>query len=251
MNGTAIRLTEQVVLVGSGEIGLSEAHDSHVYLIDAGSGYLMVDCGAGIEPEKITKNIQGLDVNFDSIKYILITHGHADHAGGAWYFHSMLNAYLCAGEKTATLLSRDDEKGISLDIARMEGIYPSNFKIHSVELSKVMHDGDRLKVGDCIIEVLETPGHSADSTCYLISLDEGPALFCGDTILANGTLTLLNTSDSDLQKLRDSIDKLSAFDFDGLYPGHGTFQVREGSNTVKQLHQRLKTSIFLPPVMKG
>ena len=45
-------------------------------------------------------------------------------------------------------------------------------------------DGEVFKLGDISIEVLHTPGHTLESTCYLLRDEEGRphALFTGDTL---------------------------------------------------------------------
>lgn len=50
-----MKLTDNVYLVGSGEIGLTNQYDCHVYLIDGGSDAVLIDAGVGIESEKIKK----------------------------------------------------------------------------------------------------------------------------------------------------------------------------------------------------
>lgn len=47
---------------------------------------------------------------------------------------------------------------------------------------KAVKDGDALKVGSSHLEALRTPGHTFESTCYLL---DGRALFTGDTLFVN------------------------------------------------------------------
>ena len=89
------------------------------------------------------------------INYILETHFHADFVSG------------------------------HVDLAKATGakiVYGPNakpsFEFHSAK------DGELLKVGDITFKVLHTPGHTMESTCYLL-IDEGGkelALFSGDTL---------------------------------------------------------------------
>jgi glyoxylase-like metal-dependent hydrolase (beta-lactamase superfamily II)/rhodanese-related sulfurtransferase len=89
------------------------------------------------------------------IKYILETHFHADFVSG------------------------------HVDLAKATGakiVYGPNatpsFEFHSAT------DGELLSVGDITFKVLHTPGHTMESTCYLL-IDEGGkdlALFSGDTL---------------------------------------------------------------------
>lgn len=247
-----IRLTPQIALVGSGEINLSEACDSHVYLVDVGGPLVMIDAGAGLAPERIEANIRSLGYSLEQISHLLLTHGHADHAGGAAHFKARRpSLHLCAGRLTASFLSAGDERAIALDAARRAGVYPPDYRLRPVEVSRPLDDGEGLQVGVCEIQVIATPGHSADSTCYRVAFADGAALFCGDTLFLSGLLPLLNTHDSDLAAYRHSLGKLAALPVEGLYPGHGLFMVRGGSAAVRQQYERLERSIYLPPVLNG
>ena len=90
-----------------------------------------------------------------TIKYILETHFHADFVSG----------HLDLSKKTGATI-----------------VYGPNanpdFKAH------IATDGEILHVGRTTIQVLHTPGHTMESTCYLLrdELDREVALFSGDTL---------------------------------------------------------------------
>ncbi len=89
------------------------------------------------------------------IKYILETHFHADFVSG----HLDLQVYT-----GATI------------------VFGPNAKTEFI--SHIATDGEILQVGSCTIEVLHTPGHTMESTCYLLR-DENRkqvAVFTGDTL---------------------------------------------------------------------
>jgi len=57
-------------------------------------------------------------------------------------------------------------------------------------------EGTRLEVGDSVLEVLETPGHTEGS----ISLKTGDTLFSGDTLF-KGTVGRTDFPDSNPEKM--------------------------------------------------
>jgi len=89
------------------------------------------------------------------IKYILETHFHADFVSG----HLDLQVYT-----GATI------------------VFGPNAKTEFI--SHIATDGEILQVGSCTIEVLHTPGHTMESTCYLLRDENGKqvAVFTGDTL---------------------------------------------------------------------
>jgi glyoxylase-like metal-dependent hydrolase (beta-lactamase superfamily II) len=77
-----MRLTESIALVGSSRFGLSNPFDCSIYAIDCGDGVVLVDAGVGLEPELIEANMRNDGFDPALLKAVVITHTHADHAGG-------------------------------------------------------------------------------------------------------------------------------------------------------------------------
>ena len=89
------------------------------------------------------------------IKYIFETHFHADFVSGHLDLSKATGAPIIYGPQTETKLP--------------------------VIISK---DGEKFKIGDLTIEVLHTPGHTLESTCYLLKDENGKdhCVFTGDTL---------------------------------------------------------------------
>ena len=77
---------------------------------------------------------------------------------------------------------------------------------------RILADGDRLRFGRTTMEVLHTPGHSADHLCFLV----GDTLFTGDHIMGGSTVVVEEMTDY-LRSLRRVGDLRPA----RLLPGHG------------------------------
>lgn len=144
------------------------------------------------------------------IKYIFETHFHADFVSGHLDLQKATGAPIVYGPNTET-----------------------NFPIH---LAK---DGEQFALGKAAIEVLHTPGHTIESTCYLLRDEAGKphALFTGDTLFV-GEVGRPDLSSGDLPKeelaslLYDSLNnKIATLPDDVVvYPAHGP-----GSNCGKNL----------------
>lgn len=89
------------------------------------------------------------------IKYIFETHFHADFVSGHLDLSQATGAPVIYGPGTVTSLP--------------------------VQVAK---DGDTFKIGDLTIKVLHTPGHTLESSCYLLKDGEGKdhCIFTGDTL---------------------------------------------------------------------
>ena len=83
-------------------------------------------------------------------------------------------------------------------------------------------DGETIVVDGLEIEVLATPGHTTDSTCFLLGAEQ--SLLSGDTILGRGT-TVIAHPDGVLGPYLDSLAHIRELVEEGLVerilPGHG------------------------------
>lgn len=135
------------------------------------------------------------------IRYVLVTHFHADFISGQLELAERTGAAIVFGPRATPGYA-----------------------------ARVMTDGQLLPLGACTIRVLHTPGHTIESTCYLLhnAHHEPCALFSGDTLFVGdvGRPDLLsgNLGARELAAmLYDSIDnKLRPLPDEVLvYPGHG------------------------------
>src|SRR2546430_12672321 len=96
--GVSVKLIERVCLVGSGRLGvsLSSELDCHVYLVDDGKEAALIDAGAGVATAEILAVAAAHGFPSDRIRHLLLTHGHADHAGGTASFRRHLPLFFQA-----------------------------------------------------------------------------------------------------------------------------------------------------------
>ena len=160
---------------------------------------------AVIDPlREVAPYIQKAARNGASIKYVFETHFHADFVSG----------HLDLSKKTGAPI-----------------IYGPN--ANPAFEAVIAKDGQEFKVGELTLRVLHTPGHTLESTCYLLLDQQGTphALFSGDTLFIGdvGRPDLAQKVASDLTQ-----EKLAGFLFDSLrnkvmplpdsvivYPAHG------------------------------
>lgn len=125
------------------------------------------------------------------VSAVLLTHGHADHAAGARRFAELVGAGVRALDPTLRLGT--------------EGLA----------------EGDVVAAAGLVIRVLTTPGHTADSVCFVIAGDGPAAVLTGDTVLGRGT-TVIAYPDGRLAEYLESLRRLADLaPGTAVLPGHG------------------------------
>ena len=200
------------------------------YYIESKGEAVVIDPLREVEPY-----IQKASRNNATIKYVFETHFHADFVSG------------------------------HLDLAKKTGatiVYGPNaapaFEAH------IAKDGEEFKVGDITLVALHTPGHTMESTCYLLKDENGEevGLFSGDTLFIGdvGRPDLAQKVASDLTQ-----DKLAGYLYDSLrnkimtlpddiivYPAHGAGSAcgkNMSKETTDTLGHQKQTNYALRPDM--
>jgi hydroxyacylglutathione hydrolase len=244
---SGVRLTQRISVVGGGATGLGISHflDPNVYLLSGGEELALVDAGAGWGEDRILDNVRSLGYEPERIKHIFLTHAHADHAGGAASLAERLGAQVYLSELEREALATADEEALGLSIARRNGFYPEDYRLHPCKVDVTLRGDERLRCGDLELVVIPTPGHSTGSVCFLVDTGEGAALFAGDTIFAGGRISLIVAPGSDLLAMQVSVAHLGGLNVASLLPGHGIFPLKEGQEHIDQAIEAFST--MLPP----
>lgn len=82
-------------------------------------------------------------------------------------------------------------------------------------------EGQEIQVGNILVRVLFTPGHTDDSYTYVVNADDSTLAFTGDTLLIRGT-GRTDFQNGDAEKLYESLHEkiLTLPDETIVYPGH-------------------------------
>lgn len=242
-----MKITKDVYLVGAGDYGLSNKVDCHVYLVDAGRKRFLVDAGCGLDPQEIVRNIRG--DGFDpatDIDYILVTHAHSDHAGGAAALKKVTGAELMAPEGEAEFIERGGEDlDYGLMVTKRSGVYPKDYQYVHTKVERVLRHDERFKIGGFTIRVVQVPGHSHGIAGYLIE-EEPRSFFSGDIVFIDGTVGFGNWPGCSLDNYRNNISRLKGLRVARLFPGHFGWTVRDGQSHLDAAVENFKGA-WLPP----
>ena len=230
-----MQITEKVFLAGSGENGifLTDALDCNCYLVDCGSGYVLIDTGVGRKPERIDAVMRSHMKPGLPLLAVLITHCHGDHAGGIQYFRDAYGAQVVAPAAEAAIIRNGDEVLSGLDVARAAGFYPAEYRLFPRPVDREVAPGDVFSVGKLQFQVLEAAGHSIGGVCYCTEADGKRLLFAGDLISFGGHISLQLIPGADVHAYARSVKALSKLRVDQFFPGHGLFVLQDGWKQVQ------------------
>ena len=175
----------------------------YVYLIETKEGCVLIDSGVAESEEIIETAVIENGHQPSEIKAVFLTHAHPDHIGTANYFREKYGAkiYASIGERAWI-------ENIDLQFAMRPIPNFYNLAGQSTIVDQVVKDGDKIYLSDdTYIEVIGTPGHSADEVSYRI----GDVVFIGDTVPVRGDIPIFIDVDATRYSLA-VLEKLSGIE---------------------------------------
>lgn len=161
---------------------------SKVFVLKGETGVVLVDAGNSGQAESILEALAAHAIDPESIKLILITHGHLDHYGCAKTLKARTGAPVAVHAKDAAALragtnGAQELKPVSALVkfmARLGMQFPEHSAEAALEPDIVFDAAWRLDDYGVAAEVVLTPGHTAGSVS--IVLDDGSAAIVGDLL---------------------------------------------------------------------
>jgi len=207
-------------------------HMAACYLVEAGSEAAFIEVGTNSSTPRLMKVLEHRGWKPEDVTYVIVTHVHLDHAGGAGSLMQLL--------PNATLLVHPYGARHMIDPAKLETgsrvVYGDEMfdriygKLIPVEESRVriMNDGESAELGNRQLTFMDTPGHARHHFCVYDSLTNG--WFTGDTFglsyrefdTENGAFLLPTTTpiQFDPEPLKESVRKLVEVGPDYMYLTH-------------------------------
>lgn len=196
------------------------AFGSNVYVIHD-EKIALIDTGLPKDFTRISRAIEKGGLDPASLDFIINTHCHFDHTGGNFMFVRSFGCQVLAHKNDSDVIEKGD------DVVSCAKIFGD--KLTPVRVGRKLVDGNEICLGNWVLKILHTPGHTAGSICILIP-EEG-ILFSGDTVFANGFgRTDLPTGNP--RDLITSLRRLLSESFSQIFPGHGEIS-EDGKECVK------------------
>ena len=142
-----VKVFDNLYFVGEKEYGAWAVTTSEgIILIDAIFDYSVED--------EIVQGLKKLGLNPASIKYVIVSHAHRDHVGGAGYLQEHFGAKVVMGAEDWSLLERTKATWLK---ARRD---------------IVATDGQKLTLGDTTVTLYVTPGHTLGTLSLLVPVKD-------------------------------------------------------------------------------
>lgn len=208
------RIQNNLWQVGGG--GLTDPADAAVYLISFGNKAALVDAGCGQGHSRLKKNITECLPSDVELEYLLLTHCHFDHTGGAAAVRNEFGCRIVAHELDAVYLEAGDG-----DVTAASW-YGARLEPLTVDI-KLQGEKSTLTIGSGVVTAVHWPGHSPGSVVYTTHIDGQTVLFGQDV---HGPIHPALLSDE--KQYQASLAKLLDLKADLLLEGHyGIFWTKE------------------------
>ena len=201
-----MKITDEIFQVGGGEFTSPE--DAAIYLINFKGHAALVDAGCGRSWDRLSKNIRTCGVKPEEIEYLLITHCHYDHTGGAKEVKDMTGCKAVAHELDAQFLEAGDDRVTAATW------YGASLKPFLIE-KKLSLPREYIQLGDSQIEAIHTPGHSPGSVVY-VAESQGLKVLFGQDVHGPLDASFLSNREDYLESLK----LLLSIEADILCEGH-------------------------------
>lgn len=176
---------------------------TNCYVVQSASELAVIDPGA--DADSILAKITELG---GVVRFVIDTHGHIDHIGANRPLVESTAAQLLIGELDAVMLMQPDKS-----LAFMLGS-----EVGPLTPTRLLRDGDRLRIGQDELLVVHTPGHTPGGICLI---GDGLA-FTGDTLFLDsiGRVDFPGGSEEQMMASLQRLQMVLRRDM-MLYPGHG------------------------------
>ena len=177
---------------------------SNMYILESGGEYAVIDPSV-----EIMDALRRCPFDKDSLKYIIITHAHFDHFLEIDSWKKETGAAVLVSEYDGASLADSYKNAYKVFFGVERGYYGPY---------TTLSDKEEIHLGDDILTVYSTPGHTQGGICLLC----GNVMFSGDTVFANGGYGRYDLPGGDYETLVASLRYLCTFDKGiKVYPGHG------------------------------
>lgn len=149
------------------------------YVVETSQGLVLIDTGLDKYATLLKMQMGALGLDWHAIRFILLTHLHIDHSGGAEQLRERTGAKIHAGKGDAALLRTGQPR-----VAFLSTYDLPKAKLGPTTVDVEVEQGQVITTGDVQFRVCAGPGHTPGSVCYLMERGGQRILFSGDVIMS-------------------------------------------------------------------
>jgi metallo-beta-lactamase class B len=182
-----------------------------VWLITSSAGHFLFDATGDDTAPLVLENIRKAGFDPRDIKYLIITHAHLDHFGGAEQIRQ------ATGGARVGMSLEDWKNAEQLQDAAAKALKPGQNPAPRIARDVVIEDGQTLTLGDNTLKFYVTPGHTPGSTSTEFRARDGETTY---RVLVPGGLGFPNAQWT--PAYLKSTERLKALGpWDAMLPNHG------------------------------
>ncbi len=227
-----------------------------IHLIRSQDRIAIIDTGTQYSVSQVSAALKQLDLGFDAVDYIILTHIHLDHAGGAGTLMTLCeNARLVVHPKGARHMV-DPSKLIAgasavygeTEFNRLYG------KISPIDAERMLepNDGETIDLAGRKLTFIDSPGHANHHHCIID--EQTNSIFTGDTLgvcyraLRDEHHSFVMPTTTPVQfnpdALHKSIDRVMSYTPSTLYLTHYS-AVTPSARIIAGLHEQIDDYVML------
>ena len=175
------------------------------WVVRTSAGPVLIDTLHEPHVDQLIDNLRTVGVDPASIRYVLMTHGHFDHAGGAYKLKPLM--------PQARFVMTQAGWNEALKSSKASEATPRPWKM--IDQDTVARDGDLITVGDTQFRVFETPGHTWGTASYEYPVRDGERRYQAFTVGGLGLNAIENSKQvedyvASVQRIERTLERRTA-----------------------------------------
>ncbi len=135
------------------------------YLVVTSQGNILINSNDKVSVPMLKDSIEKLGLKWSDTKILLISQGHSDHGGGS---------VLVKEQTGARYMVMDGDVSVVESGGKTDFLFGDDLaqRYEPTKVDHVLHDGDRVKLGNTVLVAHLTPGHTKGCTTWTMDVTE-------------------------------------------------------------------------------
>jgi len=244
------------------DTGFNRPHFDAAYLLVEKGRAAFIDCGTNHSVARLLDALDAVDLGPDAVDWLILTHVHLDHAGGAGELMAHLpDARLVVHPRGARHMIDPSKLWAGASAVYGEDVMQRDYgRLRPVPAGRVVEapDGHEVDLAGRTLTCLDTPGHASHHNAIWDAASA--SVFTGDTFGLSyrefdteaGAFIVPTTTpvQFDPEALHASIDRLCALSPQALYPTHFG-RIDEVARLARDMHEQIDALVAIALACDG